>query len=396
MRISRLAAAATAAVMTAGGLVLAGAGAASADTVDYRPARTIPDYYDWDEMVVAVDIANDGTTYTLNKHGLELRVFGPKANGKKAKPIRVLGVPQQLSDARDVAVDSQGRVYVLDLLESTKSRVRVWARGATGPVLRTLNVPGYSTDVAVSAAGHVVVAGERTVRVYAPGASGDATPLQTLSGVASGLPQWTTGVALDSWGRVWVSSSNTLLVYARGATGQDAPVATIAGSRTRLRGTAEIDLDAKNRVYVSDADAGISVFSPSRYGNVAPLRELRGRKSGLDWGLVGVNARGDVITKRSRTSIGIFRTLFPTRPSAVRSVRVTRKASAKKRTVRWKKPADDGGRDVRSYKVVIRKGSKVLKRVTLKPGRRSYTVRKSALRRGKLTVTVRAKTAKGW
>ena len=88
--------------------------------------------------------------------------------------------------------------------------------------------------------------------------------------------------------------------------------------------------------------------------------------------------------------------MFPTRASKVRAVRVTGKSAAAKRTVRWKKPSYDGGRAVQKYKVVIRKGSKVLRTKSLKPDRRSYVVKKKSLRRGKLTVTVRAKTSMGW
>ena len=397
MRIRNAVAVTAAAVMTAGGLVLAGSGAASADTVGYKPDRTLAD----DEFApsVALEIADDGTVYALRHDGWQLDVFGPQADGKKAKPVRKLQYPITEA-ATDIALDGRGRLYILDPHGPTTgtSKVTVLRPGGKGAVLRTLVVPGEWTRLGVSAAGHVAVAGASAVRVYAPGAAGSATPSQVLAGSGARLPEEVSDVALTSDGRLWVADEAKLLVYARGATGATAPAATVAGSRTGLSWVNNLDVDAKNRVYVEDSHVdAIKAFSSTSYGNVAPIRTLSYDGAyPVSWALLAVNARGDMVTKRTESTLGIYRTLFPTRPSVVRSVRVSGKPAAKKRTVRWKRPADDGGRAVKSYSVVFRKGSKVVKKVTLKPGRRSYTVKKSALRRGKLTVTVRAKTAKGW
>ncbi|WP_262848702.1 hypothetical protein, partial [Mumia quercus] len=397
MRIRSTVALTAAAVMAAGGLVLAGSGAASADTVGYTPDRTLAD----DEFApsLALEIADDGTVYALRHGGWRIDVFGPRADGKKAKPVRKLRYPTTEA-ATDIALDGGGRLYILDPHGPTTgtSKVTVLRPGGKGAALRTLVVPGEWTRLGVSVAGHVAVAGESAVRVYAPGAAGSATPSQVLAGAGAHLPVEARDVAFTSDGRLWVADEARLLVYARGATGATAPAAMVAGSRTGLSWIDNLDVDSKNRVYVGDEHVdAIKAFSSTSYGNVAPIRTLSYDSAyPVSWALLAVNARGDMVTKRTETTVGIYRTLFPRRPSVVRSVRVSGKAGAKKRTVRWKKPADDGGRAVRSYRVVIRKGSKVLKKVTLKPGRRSYTVKRSSLRRGKLTVTVRAKTAKGW
>ena len=77
--------------------------------------------------------------------------------------------------------------------------------------------------------------GADSVTEYAMGASGNETPVATISGSATGLdgPE---GVAVDSAGHLFVANINvdSVTEYAKGATGNTAPVATISGSATRL------------------------------------------------------------------------------------------------------------------------------------------------------------------
>ncbi|WP_262848704.1 hypothetical protein [Mumia quercus] len=400
-QMTRIVAPLAGAALVVGGLATVGAAPAAADTVTYPHERTLPDYHGDGNAAEALEIADDGTAYVLNRFGEQLRVFGPRADGRKTKPVReVRGV---FAGATDVSVDGKGLVYVLEPKGPTPgtSRVTVLPPRGKGNPLRRLVVPGTWTALGVGPAGHIALAGTSALRVYPPGASGTAEPSQVITGAATRLPTKIRDVGFGGDGRVWAGIDKRLVAFARGADGNTPPVGTIAGVRTRLNDDIvrpQIDLDGRGRVYVIDAYGDIAAFAPNVYGDVAPVRKL----AYPDWGFsepVAVNARGDLIVgapDEGPPRLQIYRTLFPRRPSVVRSVRVSGKAGAKKRTVRWKKPADDGGRAVRSYRVVIRKGSKVLKKVTLKPGRRSYTVKRSSLRRGKLTVTVRAKTAKGW
>ena len=388
--------------LVVGGVVATGVSSAAADTVDYGPVRTLPDYPADGDTGEALEIADDGTAYVLNKFGRQLRVFGPRATGRKAKPIReVRGV---FAGATEVSVDRQGLVYVLEPKGPTPgtSRVTVLPPRARGPVLRRLVVPGSWTALGVGPAGHIAMAGTSTLHVYPPGASGAAEPTQVISGPATRLPTEIIDVGFAVDGQVWAAIDKRLVAFARGADGNTPPVGTVAGVRTGLNDDTvvpQIDLDGRGRVYVADYHGHIAAFAPNVYGNAAPVRTLANPDDWGFWGPIAVNSRGDLMVgapDEGPPRLHVYRTLFPTRPSAVRSVRVSGKPAAKKRTVRWKRPADDGGRAVKSYSVVFRKGSKVVKKVALRPGRRSYTVKKSALRRGKLTVTVRAKTAKGW
>jgi len=76
-----------------------------------------------------------------------------------------------------------------------------------------------------------------TITVYAPGASGNATPTATIGGGSTGLVN-PVGIAVDGAGNIYVANSakNTVTVYAAGASGNATPTATIAGGNTGLSG----------------------------------------------------------------------------------------------------------------------------------------------------------------
>ncbi|MDD9350649.1 hypothetical protein, partial [Mumia sp.] len=224
----------------------------------------------------------------------------------------------------------------------------------------------FSRHLAVSRDGKVAVSrnalGE--VAVYAAGASTGATPTQRLVGPRTGLGGGLAQLAFTSKGALWVNDGGVLRVFAAGATGDTAPLRSFTPVTSTFRDLTDIAVDGMDRVYVSsEYDEGqgggtvVSVFAANATGRATPIRSLEGSRSRLSTILVGaqiaIDGRGGLaVTGFPREDVLVFRTLFPGRPSVVRSVRVSGKASAKKRTVRWKKPADDGGRDVRSYKVV--------------------------------------------
>jgi hypothetical protein len=304
-----------------------------------------------------------------------------------------------------LATDAAGRLYALSGgRRDVDTVVKVYPRGATSrKPLRTLQLLDNGAT-AISPSGEIAripgVGGE--VQIFSRTARGNATPTRVIR-LPEGQSTDSLQLALSSDGRLWVSGATpkTLVSYAPGARGNVAPDRRVAGPRTGLGDRAELDVDAAGRVYVtqySGSGPRISVFAPSANGDAAPLRVLaippntRPRyRSGED-----VGPRGDIVFPVGANAVRVYRTMFPTRASKVRAVRVTGKSAAAKRTVRWKKPSYDGGRAVKKYKVVIRKGSKVLRTKSLKPDRRSYVVKKKSLRRGKLTVTVRAKTSMGW
>ncbi|WP_255565901.1 hypothetical protein [Mumia sp. zg.B21] len=399
MRTRRSIAAAGSIVLVAGGVTMAGASAADADTVDYGPGRVIGGSRAQVENAQAVGIAPDATTFVARALSDRVRVFGPRADGNVSPSHVVAPGPAGDEVDIDLASDGSGNTYMLRSIIEGEANVLTYGPRFSGTnPLRRLWVPTYSRALAVSPRGDLVVATANELWLYPPGATDqedvgvilvDQVPGQPAGGVRD--------VAVDRRGWIWAATAKGVLGFAPGATGDVAPAARIWGSRTGLRAPRHVDVDAANRVYVTDAARrSISAFAPTANGNVRPLRVLRGTKASINPREAAVALNGRIVTTRGSRAIQVFSTMFPKRPSAVRSVRVTGKTRAAKRKVRWAKPADNGGGAVQKYKLVFRKGSKVVKRVTLKPGRRSYTVKKSALRRGKLTVTVRAKNISGW
>ena len=399
MRTGRSIAAAGSIVLVAGGVTMAGASAASADTVDYGPSRVIGGSRAQVENAQAVGIASDGATFFARVLSDRVRVFGPRADGN-ASPSHVVA-PGPAGDKVDIdlASDGSGNTYMLRSVIEGEANVLTYRPRFSGTnPLRRLWVPTYSRALAVSPRGDPVVATANELWLYPPGATTQKDVRVILVGLLPGLPaDGVRDVAIDGRGWIWVAVANEVLGYAPGARDDVPPAVRIKGPRTGLRSPRHVDVDSANRLYVTDGTRrSISAFAPTANGNVRPLRVLRGTRSSINPREVAVALNGRIVTTRGSRAIQVFSTMFPKRPTAVRSVRVTGKTRAAKRKVRWAKPADNGGGAVQKYKLVFRKGSKIIKSVTLKPGRRSYTVKKSALRRGKLTVTVRAKNISGW
>jgi hypothetical protein len=86
---------------------------------------------------------------------------------------------------------------------------------------------------------HLFVTNQASTSVteYAPGASGNATPVATIAGPNTGLDE-AAGVAIDPSGNLFVTnvSGNSVTEYAPGAGGNAIPLATIEGSDTGLDG----------------------------------------------------------------------------------------------------------------------------------------------------------------
>ncbi|QMW64934.1 hypothetical protein H4N58_11895 [Mumia sp. ZJ1417] len=384
--------------LVAGGVTVAGAGSASADTVDYGPSRVIGGPRSLTDHAQGLAIAPDGTTYFGSAGDDSVSVFGPRADGN-VLPLRIWFAGGHHAETTiDVATDAMGNMYTLTNVEGDASWVLVYRPRYTPTTpMRRVWPRRPTTSLKVSARGATVGATPTSIDVFAPGAT-EVGPVRVLSGPRTGLAAGgVRDVAMDGRGWIWAATADAVLGFAPSANGDVAPAARIAGSRTGLSSPRHIGVDAANRLYVTDATRrSISAFAPTANGNVRPLRVLRGKQASINPREAAVALNGRIVTTRGSRAIQVFSTMFPKRPSAVRSVRVTGKTRAAKRKVRWAKPADNGGGAVQSYKLVFRKGSKIVKSVTLKPGRRSYTVKKSALRRGKLTVTVRAKNISGW
>jgi len=171
---------------------------------------------------------------------------------------------------------------------SLVSGVVVYAAGATGDVspIRTITdrntVLSNAAGIARDGAGNLYVTnppldpgGGGSIVIYAPSANGNAGPTRTIAGDSTGLDH-PVGIALDTAGSVYVSNTYTVTVYAAGASGNVTPVRTIP-SASEVGGIA---LDRAGNLYISNRE-GIAVYATTN-GTATAIRTIAGSNTGLD------------------------------------------------------------------------------------------------------------------
>ena len=131
-----------------------------------------------------------------------------------------------------------------------------------------------------------------SVLVYAEGATGNATPIQTISGSYTGLSH-PIDVAVDASRDIYVANQRrkSVTVYSAGATGNVAPIQTISGSMTKIFTPFGIALNPLNgNIYVAsfhdgrggDRDGRVTIYPPGSSGNISPIGIIKGKRTGLD------------------------------------------------------------------------------------------------------------------
>jgi 6-phosphogluconolactonase (cycloisomerase 2 family) len=195
---------------------------------------------------IAVD--RSGNYYVANTGSSSITVYGPTATGNVA-PLRTIAGPATgLNGVFGVAVDATGRVYASNHYAGT---ITEYAANASGNAAPVATIAGPATGLAVpfglalDPAGHLwVVNASALVSEYAVGAKGNVAPIATLGGLASGINSAVT-VAFDSAGHLFVNSNRPVLgvgtqnaveEFAPGATGDPSPIAVLQGADSGLHG----------------------------------------------------------------------------------------------------------------------------------------------------------------
>jgi hypothetical protein len=204
------------------------------------------------------------------------------------------------------------------------------ANGAVSPT-STIKAPSdfFFNGLAVDGAGNVYVGsapdnsgnGGIEILVYAPGANGTATPTRTISGAATGLEvlgsNSINAIAVDGAGNIYVSAQTTLgqadlgiSIFSSTANGNVAPTRVIAGSATNIQIPGQIAVDSAGNVYVANSplvgtDASIVIFNSSANGNVPPTSVLEGSETTMNsiQGLA-VDDAGNIYVAANGTNIG--------------------------------------------------------------------------------------------
>ena len=215
-------------------------------------------------------------------------------------------------------------------LSSSIAEFPTTANGEVSPT-STIKAPSdfFFNGLAVDGAGNVYVGtapdnsgnGGIEILVYAPGANGTATPTRTISGAATGLEVLSSNsinaIAVDGAGNIYVSAETTLSqadlgisIFSSSANGNVAPTRVIAGSATNIQIPGQIAVDSAGNIYVANSPlAGtapsILIFNSSANGNVPPTSVLGGSETTMNsiQGLA-VDDAGNIYVAANGTNIG--------------------------------------------------------------------------------------------
>ncbi|KAA1418368.1 hypothetical protein FE697_021345 [Mumia zhuanghuii] len=308
-----------------------------------------------------IAVGPDGLLHMAAYNDNAIRTFTVPATGTGFAVQSGIGAATLISAPNDLALTSPTSFWVAS--GGTDEVVRLDVGSTTR--LRTLDTPA-PMGLAVHGTSLYVSGGNGTspyVKVFSAGTSGSASPSRTISGPATGLDNvW--GLTVDRYGRTYVANGgdDSIRVFAAGATGNVAPTVVLQGAATQLDSPSDVMLDGAGRIWVAN--------------DTVPGTVLR---------FAALAAPPTPVPAPPRT----------TAPSTPRALKVSGKVTARKRVVRWKAPARNGGSRILRYRVVVKKGKKTLLVRTVSASRRTLVVKRAKLRAGKLTVRVRAVNAKG-
>jgi len=389
------------------GTLAAIAPSAVADDVNVAPVRTIQGPTHTGLQRPMGMYVRGGQIHVSNFGAASILVFDLNADGDVPPKRRIAGTTSLVSSPRTVAADSAGHTWVTSAATAPAgNRVLSFRPKADGNVAPASKFdPGFVPfGIAIDKNDKVNISNQGdTIKVFSRSATGTPAAERTIKSTHLSNAR---GIAIDAVNRLWVAngSGDSLVAFAPGATGNAAPVRVIKGSRTQIQFATDIALDASGRVYVADHRArDVKVFAANANGNVAPIKVLGGSAAALTTP-AGVTVAPDgkvVVADYDGHDISVFAPLFAP-PKAVkvpgkpRALKVSGKAGSKTRKVSWRRPSNNGGAKITGYRLVVKKGNRVLLRKNLAASKRSYKVKRAQLRKGKLTVYVKAKNRKGY
>ncbi len=231
--------------------------------------------------------------------GNTLVVFSASADGNVAPVQTIAGPHTGLNDPGGVQLDSRSNIYVANAAccdsNPVPPSITVYAPGATGDITPIRTIAGSATtlsdpsDVAFDGSDNLYVANFRggpfpgvgTILEFAAAADGNVAPIVTIGGPHTGL-SLPNALTLDGMGNIYVANfergpcgpSGSVTVYAQGASGDIAPIFSIGGDKTGLNGPLGIALDSSGKIYVANQQNSVTVYAAGAHGNVAPIQKI--------------------------------------------------------------------------------------------------------------------------
>ena len=241
-----------------------------------------------DPRGVAVD--SSGNIYVANFSLNAIDIITP-AGGH----VLLTGSNTQLHRPFGVAINPINQeIYVTNFGSSTITVYNAGASGNVSPVT-TISGPdtqlGAPTGIALDASGEIFVVnsvsptGTGSILMYPHDSTGDAAPSISISSFSFDFP-W--GLGLDSDGSVWVSNENGTYVTQFAVTPTPTttpaptptpviPNATIFGADTDLAGPTGLALDSASNIYVANnLGPSVTIYPPSSNGDVPPAAAIHG------------------------------------------------------------------------------------------------------------------------
>ncbi|MGH1564752.1 hypothetical protein [Mumia sp. DW29H23] len=391
-----------------GGVLVAGAPTASADDVNIAPLRTIKGPVNTQlSNPLGVYVGANGKIHVSNFGNGSITVFGAGANGDVPPERRLAGGNTGISAPRYIAADSAGFTWLANSTAVATNRVLAFGPTADGNVAPDGNFnPGFTPfGIVIDKAGKVNVSnGANEVRVFPTSAAGSPAAERTITSTQLTNAR---GLAVDGSNRLWVAngSGDSVVAFAPGASGNATPVRQIKGPSTQIQFASDVAVDSVGRVYVADETSKtIKVFGANANGDVAPLKSLGGPAAALNLpaGVAIGAGNAIVVADYGGNDISTFKSLFAVPVSSLkvpgkpRALKVAGARGAKTRKVTWRAPAFNGGAKITGYRLVVKKGSRTLLTKNLGPNKRSFKLKRSKLRNGKNVVFVKAKNVKGF
>ena len=250
------------------------------------PARTIAGANTGIRFPTGIAVAPDGrlgVANVFNGNGeVHALTFAAKANGNVA-PLTAIscgGTTVPLG----AAFDSSGNLFITN--GKNGDDITVFTPSDNGCVsgnrIITSSSLGFPLGVHVDGTGTIYVASQPgALLVFAPGAAGNATPIATISGSNTGLSA-PADVAVDAAGEIIVSDFSNVLIFPANANGNVAPIRIIQGANTGISGANGVAVDAQGNIYVANTGANsVTVYANRANGNAAPIRTIAGSSTGL-------------------------------------------------------------------------------------------------------------------